>query len=129
VIFPDLAGLGKLYALEDELAAPEKFLREGLAGASGRPIHILMTGLDPDGDAVERAGRMAAEHARTIVFCYDAHAYAGGRRLLAACEAAAPECLAVFLKNPVRADRRIARTFGGPDRASGRGPHGLEEVE
>ena len=88
VIFPQFSRLDAKIMIEREVLPEEEFVRQEFVKYGFHP-EILIVGIEPADEEIQRAADLARNSEVTILFCYDAHLYPSNRKLLEAVQAAA----------------------------------------
>jgi beta-N-acetylhexosaminidase len=99
VIFPQFSRLDAKIMIEREVLQEQDFLRNEFKKFGFNPeIHIIS--IDPADAEIQPAVALARKSDVTILFCYDAHLYAGDKKLLDAIQAVAPKLVVDLLRDP-----------------------------
>jgi beta-N-acetylhexosaminidase len=117
VIFPRLSGLRNAIYIEERVEKESAYVGELMSAAGIRPGAVEIVGTDPSEDEVADAARTAQATGGAVVFCYDAHLFAGWRKILQELQSARLLRAVIFLRDPydrdfIRDDVFSVQAFG-----------------
>jgi beta-N-acetylhexosaminidase len=98
-IFPRLSALADRITIEPEMQTEARYVIDGMAPHGVRP-EVLVVGVEPTAEEIERAREAAAAADATVLFLYDAHLYKSNRAMLEACQAGACRLAVVLMRDP-----------------------------
>ena len=75
------------------------YLTATMAPHGVRP-EVMVVGVEPIAEEIERARAAAATADATVLFLYDAHLYTSNRALLEACQVGAKQLAVVLMRDP-----------------------------
>lgn len=100
VIFPKLSSLSHLVMIEPECLDERNFIRNAFKRHGVNPDRIEIVGLDPSDDEIRKACESAGAGTLTLYFCYDAHLFPRGRKLLEEIQTVTKPCVVILLRDP-----------------------------
>lgn len=114
VIFPQFSSLAARIMIEEEVLPEEEFVFQEFHKFGVSP-HVQIVAMEPTAEEIQQAVNLARDSDLTILFCFDAHLYPSNKRLLDSLQEAAPDLVAVLLRDPYDADYLQAGVAGLTD--------------
>jgi beta-N-acetylhexosaminidase len=111
VVFPRFSDLAPRITIEPELTDETGYV-ERRFGAGGITPELVLVGVEPTPEEIDRAAGAAAQADATVLFLFDAHLYASNRALLDALQRGARRLGVVLLRDPYDAALLEATTLG-----------------
>ncbi len=116
LLVPRLGDVADRIAIDEELRGAASLI-QGWVQGSAPGVEVLEIPVEPDRDMLDLTLDWAAGLDAVVFFCFDAHRYAGQRKLLEELQRRCPRMVAVLISNPwdrsfVKENTTLVNTFG-----------------